>query len=256
MTEPEFTTEELENEEWRPAPDFPDYEISSIGRARRATPAPVMATRYPAGYLIKPSVARHGYLVVGLMRNGKQVRRSLHRLVALAFLGQPRPEQEHVNHKDACVTNNRVENLEWCTVQENIDHSNLVLNHFSRGEHRYNAVLTEHLVLQIHEMRMKGYNAIQIGQALGVTQCAVQNVVSRTSWHHVTKDLPSNYPPPFYNRASGSRNGNARLNEEDIRAIRHKLQAGASLKSLAVEYSTSGTTIARIRDRKVWSHVA
>ena len=62
------------------------------------------------------------YEAVTLSKDGKSKTYSVHRLVAQAFL--PNPENlPEVNHKDENSLNNRVENLEWCTHQYNIDYS-------------------------------------------------------------------------------------------------------------------------------------
>jgi len=61
------------------------------------------------------------YQFVRLSKDGKTEKFSLHRLVAMAFL--PNPEElPEVNHKDKNPMNNKVENLEWCTRQYNIEH--------------------------------------------------------------------------------------------------------------------------------------
>lgn len=64
-------------------------------------------------------VNENGYLIVHL--NGKAV--LIHRLVALAWLGQPSESAWIVNHKDGDKTNNDVENLEWCDFRHNIIHA-------------------------------------------------------------------------------------------------------------------------------------
>ena len=76
--------------------------------------------------LLKPQVRQHGYLSVWLYgrggicgRSGKQF--SVHRIVAEAFLQNPNGYTE-VNHKDECKTNNRAENLEWCSHVQNSNH--------------------------------------------------------------------------------------------------------------------------------------
>lgn len=57
-----------------------------------------------------------------LRRDNKQVPQRVHRLVAEAFLGGPHPELD-VNHIDGDKTNNCIENLEWCTREENVRHA-------------------------------------------------------------------------------------------------------------------------------------
>lgn len=67
-----------------------------------------------SGKIVKQRVDKYGYLRVNLEAS--------HRLVAQAFIPNPENKPE-VNHKNGCKTDNRVENLEWCTRLENIEHA-------------------------------------------------------------------------------------------------------------------------------------
>lgn len=71
--------------------------------------------------------SKHGaksdqYRFVRLSKNGESRSYSVHRLVAEAFIPNPDNLPE-VNHKDEDPSNNRVDNLEWCTRQYNIEYS-------------------------------------------------------------------------------------------------------------------------------------
>lgn len=102
-------------ERWRPAPDFPDYEVSDRGRVRRATPS----RRAPVGYVLTPGRVSDGYLQFGLRRDRETHYAYAHRLVASAFI--PNPENRRtVDHLDGDPENNAVENLEWVSYSENL----------------------------------------------------------------------------------------------------------------------------------------
>ncbi len=63
-----------------------------------------------------------GYLLVSLNIDGKQLSRTVHRLVAKTFI--PNPENKtQVNHLDGNKHNNNVENLAWATPGENLEHA-------------------------------------------------------------------------------------------------------------------------------------
>lgn len=69
---------------------------------------------------IKPTI-RNNYLAVGLWKNGKVQMKSVHRLVAEAFI--PNPDNlPYVNHINENKTDNRVENLEWCNAKYNANY--------------------------------------------------------------------------------------------------------------------------------------
>lgn len=65
---------------------------------------------------------KKGYLTVGLWKNGKAKTRSIHRLVAIAFIPNPN-NLDTVNHKDFNRHNNNVENLEWMSLSDNLSYT-------------------------------------------------------------------------------------------------------------------------------------
>lgn len=97
----------LEGEEWSDTRD--GARVSSVGRIQNRD-----------GVIFTPKPRRDGYIQVQIASGNYLV----HRLVAEAFLpSPPTPEHVEVNHKDGDPTNNRVDNLEWCTKTENVQHS-------------------------------------------------------------------------------------------------------------------------------------
>lgn len=73
------------------------------------------------GKLIKP-YCRSRYITVTISKNGKMKTHYVHRLVAIAFLPNPKNYPE-INHKDGNKHNNNVSNLEWCTSSINKQHA-------------------------------------------------------------------------------------------------------------------------------------
>jgi hypothetical protein len=108
-------------EEWRPIADFPDYEVSNLGR--------VKSNRYRSKDKIIISRPSQDYQRVALQKDKKQYNKSIHRLVAEAFLDNS-DNKPHVDHINRIRSDNRVCNLRWVTIQEN------ALNRSSRTENR------------------------------------------------------------------------------------------------------------------------
>lgn len=107
-------------EKWKPVEEYPEYEVSSYGRVR--------SLKYGKIRMIRPGVGRSGYSNVVLYKDKKKNNRGVHILVAYAFLGE-RPRGFDINHKSGIKTDNRVENLEYCSRTENMLHAyNLGLN--------------------------------------------------------------------------------------------------------------------------------
>ena len=87
------------------------YQVSNLGR--------VYSIRN--NKILKPKLNKCGYLSVNLKYKGSHVTKSIHRLVAEAFIPNPN-DFPQVNHKDEDKTNNCVDNLEWCTAKYNINY--------------------------------------------------------------------------------------------------------------------------------------
>ena len=67
---------------------------------------------------LKPTLNNRGYLSVDLCEKGQRVHKTVHRLVAEAFIPNPN-NLPMVHHKDENKTNNQVDNLEWCDAKYN-----------------------------------------------------------------------------------------------------------------------------------------
>ena len=70
---------------------------------------------------LKPKTDRYGYKAVTLFKDGTRYYTTVHRIVAKAFIPNPLSKQ-CVNHINEIKTDNRVENLEWVTIEENDNH--------------------------------------------------------------------------------------------------------------------------------------
>ena len=107
---------------WKVIPEFNDYEISNQGRLRCKSRylKRGKGTMHCDSHFLKPVDNGRGYLKVTLKQNGRAKRFYVHRLVAMAFIPNP-INKPFINHKDNNPKNNNVNNLEWCTPQENVD---------------------------------------------------------------------------------------------------------------------------------------
>lgn len=101
---------------WRKTPEkYGNYEVSNIGRIRNAKIKKIKNTR----------VHKTGYVYGKTKKDGKKINIKLHRVVAETFIPNPYNKPQ-VNHINGIKHDNRVENLEWCTHSENMQHARAI----------------------------------------------------------------------------------------------------------------------------------
>lgn len=116
-------------EEWRPIVGYEGlYEVSDWGRVKsldRYKIDTVGRKQYHKGKVNRLYPTTNGYIKAMLYKDGVSKNKSVHRLVAEAFIPNPN-NLPLINHKDEDKTNNSVENLEWCDLKYNVNYGTAI----------------------------------------------------------------------------------------------------------------------------------
>lgn len=141
------------------------YQVSNFGRVKSFWHKTLRIT--------KGTVDIRGYLRVGLYRNGKSKYAYVHRLVALAFIDNPENKPQ-VNHINGDKSDNRVENLEWCTPSENHYHA-VAWGLRKSGENNSRAKLTNEQARYVRD-NPDGLTQWELADKFGVSKAAISQI--------------------------------------------------------------------------------
>lgn len=155
----------IPGEIWKECPNIPDIQVSDQGRLMRTSSQSIID-----GY-----VTSGGYLTADISGVGTF---SAHRLIAQTFLPNPENKPE-VNHKDGCKTHNAVNNLEWVTPTENMQHAvRTGLKQPLRGQEHPRTALTEEEIVSCSAMKDGGKTYREIADVYGVGSRTVSRHVN------------------------------------------------------------------------------
>ncbi len=138
---------------------------------------------------IRKLTSYYGYFKVTLFDFDLKCKlHAVHRLVAIAFIDNPH-NKPFVNHINCIKSDNRLENLEWCTPKENMQHA-CKNNLFPcrEGEKNTLAKLTDEKVLKIFNSKEIQFD---IANKYKVSQSSICQIKSGKTWSHVTRKVYS-----------------------------------------------------------------
>ena len=162
-------------EKFKQIKNYENYSVSNYGKIRNDK----------TGRILKPQKNTCGYLFVVLYENGVCKTLKIHRLVALAFIDNPENKRT-INHIDGVKINNFVDNLEWNTQSENMQHAvNTGLND-AKGIKNGRAKLSENQVLEIRKLYATGdYYQKDLAKIFDVHQTVIGFIINRKLWKHI-----------------------------------------------------------------------
>lgn len=155
---------------WKQIKNFKDYEVSDEGEVR--------SLKYGKKTILKGRLSKDGYIRYALRKDGKAYEYKAHRLVAEMFI--PNPEnKETINHKNGDKTCNNIDNLEWATRKEQMQHAYKL--GLKRPIKSKNKKLTNEQVLKIREIykaHSKKYGMLALAKKYKVSEATIKRCVN------------------------------------------------------------------------------
>jgi hypothetical protein len=162
---------------WKEVKGFENcYEVSSLGNIRskeRFVKHYIGSLRKYKSKEKKQRLNKHGYYRCSIKENGLRYCLTTHRIVANAFL-ENKENKPQVNHINGIKTDNRFENLEWCTNKENSEHA--VKNRLIKTK------LTDEEAIEIYKSDL---SLRKLGKIHKVDSSIIWRIKNKISYRHI-----------------------------------------------------------------------
>lgn len=122
----------------------------------------------------RSSKRKDGYLQVALRKSGKNKNWLVHRLVGITFLGLK--ENQKINHLDGNKANNNLENLEVCTLSQNVKYDFKMGRRSNSGENHPLFFIDEVLKNKVRALLNEGLSQQKVADIVGMSQVAVSKI--------------------------------------------------------------------------------
>ena len=157
-----------------------------IDRGYFVTPSGLIITRF--GTKVRGWLSTTGYLRTNIWVNRTHKFRTFHRMIAESLI--PNPDNlPCINHKNGIKTDNRVENLEWCSYSDNTRHAYATgLERKRYGEELHNHKLTNDAVKDIRVNCQKGSKIMGVtyfAKKYNVDKSVIRDVIDYKTWRHI-----------------------------------------------------------------------
>lgn len=179
-------------EVWKDIPGYEGYyQVSNLGFVRSLDremvinhPIGGLRTVFKEGKLLKNKLNNHGKIMVSLSKQNQVKEVQVHRLVLLAFIGEPSDGRECC-HKNDNQTDNRLENLYWGTRMENI------ADKYRNGKQLMGSEVITHKLKECEVwlikklLETKKYSDVFISKMFRVDITTIQKIKCCINWKHV-----------------------------------------------------------------------
>jgi DNA-binding transcriptional regulator YiaG len=133
---------------------------------------------------ISQRISPAGYCHVNLSIGGKCKTFAVHRLIASVYIPNPL-NLPVINHLDGNKENNSINNLEWCSHKDNVQHAEKTgLTHHAKGKRCKHGHFVISDILKIRELYKQGLSQYKIASMYNVSRSAIQQILNYSTYKY------------------------------------------------------------------------